>query len=60
MSEEYREKYREKYSYFMKVLKRILIENWTPRTRSVWQGLPILQQLLQSHLPHYLLVCLAE
>ena len=35
MSEEYREKYREKYSDFMEVLKRILIENWTPRMRSV-------------------------
>ena len=62
LSEEYCEKHSEKYSDFMEVLKRIL--NWIywhcVQTCSVWQGQPILLLLLQSHLPHYQLVCLTQ
>ena len=61
-SEEYCEEYHEKLSWLYGCFKRIL--NWMhgrcAQTRSVWQGQHILQLLLQSHLPHYLLVCLAE
>ena len=61
MSEEYREEYRETYREFMK-FKRTIEFIGEVRTRHVWQGQPepILQWLLQSHLPNYLLFCLAE
>ena len=62
ISEKYREKYRENFRDFMDVLKGIL--NWIhlcgAGTRRVWQSRPFLPLKLQSHMPHYQLVCLAE